>query len=297
MSKNLSSLMLWNLRSGYRRSVWLALLVDQLGEPPTPWHPVVWMGNYLAWARRRWHLGNLPEGASYWAAGMLASYGVTKMLPRHWLLEGFLLKPLFALQALFTAVNEVEKALLSDNLSEARQLLAWHLVSRDTAELTSSEVAGATIESLAENLSDSVVAPLFFYRLGGLPLAAAYRFGNTADAMWGYRTKEFEQAGKVAARADDLLNVVPSRLTAMCILLAAGGRGWRIWASNRHQTTSPNAGHPISAIAGALGICLDKRGVYVINEKGRAPVVADIAKARHLIRKSLVVLLLLNAKL
>ncbi|MDV6376512.1 adenosylcobinamide-phosphate synthase CbiB [Deinococcus arenicola] len=276
-------------------SVLLALALDLLGEPPVPLHPVVWMGNYLKAARGRWRAETPPdqlrEGAAWWALGAAASAGAGTLAqrlpsgwPGHWIVQGILLKPLLARRALFSAVGEVHTALARDDLPEARRLLSWHLVSRDTSELTASEVAGAAIESLAENLSDSVVAPLLCFRAGGLPLAALYRYANTADAMWGYRTPELEYPGKVAAHADDVLNLAPARLTALCTLLASGGRGVGVWARDRRNTSSPNAGHPMSAFAGALGVRLDKRGVYVLNAGGRVPQAADLPRALHLAR-------------
>ncbi|WP_237725083.1 CobD/CbiB family cobalamin biosynthesis protein [Deinococcus alpinitundrae] len=220
----------------------LALALDGLGEPPIPLHPVVWMGNYLKFARKRWWTDTPSEqrreGGTWWAlgAGTSAAAGaLARHLPGGWLTQGILLKPLLARHALFAAVREVHMALATDDLPEARRRLAWHLVSRETSELTASEVAGAAIESLAENLSDSVVAPLLWFRVGGLPGAALYRYANTADAMWGYRTPQLEHAGKLAAHADDVLNLAPARLTALCTLLAAGGRGVGVWARDRTQ--------------------------------------------------------------
>ena len=282
----------------------LALLLDTLGEPPARFHPVVWMGHYLKWARKNWR-GRAPgaqlaEGAAGWALGVgLAAGAGWAASGWPWWAQGALLKPLLARRALFGAVAEVAGALERDDLPEARRLLAWHLVSRDTSELSAAEVAGAAIESLAENLSDSVVAPLLAYRVGGLPLAAAYRLTNTADAMWGYRTAELEYAGKAAARADDLLNLAPARLTALCALAASGGRGQRVWARGRRNTASPNAGHPMSAFAGALGVRLDKRGVYVLNAAGRAPDAADVRRALRLAARAcaLAVLCLLRRRL
>ncbi|MFC3861637.1 adenosylcobinamide-phosphate synthase CbiB [Deinococcus antarcticus] len=275
-----------------RRALLLALALDALGEPPARVHPVVWMGHYLKWARKGWKAetptSQLLEGAAGWALGAGVAAGAGHAASRApWYVQGVLLKPLLARRALFAAVGEVGAALEKDDLPEARRLLAWHLVSRDTSELSAAEVAGAAIESLAENLSDSVVAPLLAYRVGGLPLAAAYRLTNTADAMWGYRVGELEYAGKTAARVDDLLNLAPARLTAACALIAAGGRGWRVWARDRHRTASPNAGHPMSAFAGALGVQLDKRGVYVLNAGGREPGAADLRRAARLAHRTL----------
>jgi adenosylcobinamide-phosphate synthase (EC 6.3.1.10) len=280
-----------------RRALLLALALDTLGEPPAYFHPVIYMGNYLRWAQTHWcgktAKQQFTQGAAGWAlgAGLAAGAGWTASgLP--WWVQGALLKPLLARKALFDAVAEVAGALEQGDVPEARRLLAWHLVSRDTSQLTAAEVAGAAIESLAENLSDSVVAPLLAYRAGGLPLAAAYRLTNTADAMWGYRTPELEDAGKAAAKADDLFNLAPARLTALCTLMVSGSQSWRVWVRDRRNPASPNAGHPMSAFAGALGVRLDKRGVYVLNAAGAAPGPEHLAPALALARRTLVLAVL-----
>ncbi|WP_221090946.1 CobD/CbiB family cobalamin biosynthesis protein [Deinococcus aquaedulcis] len=276
-----------------RRTLLLALALDTLGEPPTRWHPVVWMGTYLGFARRRWRpappAGQLVQGAASWALGAgLAAAGGHLAGRWPWPVQAAVLKPLLARRALFAAVGEVHAALQRGDLPEARRLLAWHLVSRDTSDLSASEVAGAAIESLAENLSDSVVAPLLAFRVGGLGLAATYRLTNTADALWGYRTPALEWPGKVAAHADDLLNLAPARLTALCALLAGGRRAsWPVWLRDRRATPSPNAGHPMSAFAGVLGLRLDKRGVYVLGAGGRPPTPDDLPPALALARRTL----------
>lgn len=276
----------------------LALALDALGEPPARLHPVVWMGNYLKWARQQWRGQTrslqLAEGVLTWTLGAVISAAAGQQAERlPWFVQGVILKPLLARQALFNAVREVHQALAYDDLSEARRLLSWHLVSRDTAELSAAEVAGAAIESLAENLSDSLIAPLLAYRLGGLRLAAFYRYANTADAMWGYRTSELEWAGKPAAHMDDLLNLAPARLTALCALVVSGQpQAWRIWWQDRYATTSPNAGYPMSAFAGALGIKLDKCGVYTLNAAGRLPYAADLPRAAQLAERTFALALL-----
>ncbi len=290
-------------RAAPRRTLLLALALDALGEPPNAAHPVVWMGTSLGAARRRWRAttpaGQLAEGLAGWGLGAGLAAGAGALATRlPWPAQAAVLKTLLARRALFGAVGEVHAALARDDLPEARRLLAWHLVSRDTSALSAGEVAGAAVESLAENLSDSVVAPLLAYRAGGLPLAAAYRLTNTADAMWGYHTPELEYAGKGAAHADDLLNLAPARLTAVCALLAAGGAGWRVWAHDRRATPSPNAGHPMSAFAGALGLRLDKRNadggwLYILNPAGRAATAADLPRALTLARRTLALAALL----
>ncbi|MFC1465520.1 MAG: adenosylcobinamide-phosphate synthase CbiB [Candidatus Brachytrichaceae bacterium NZ_4S206] len=262
-----------------------------LGEPPARVHPVVWMGSFLRYMRAR-----LPRtffaGASAWLLGTclfaggawLLQNAITNVLPPiiAQLAIAALLKPLFAWRALREAVLSISNA---PTLDEKRRLLSWHLVSRDTRDLSAGEVNGATIESLAENLSDSLVAPLFWFVVGGLPLAALYRFANTADAMWGYRTPELEWFGKWAARADDVLNFVPARLTALLLLAVAWPlqldvrSGWRVWQRDGQTTPSPNAGQPMSVAAGALRANLTKRGLYSLGGEFPLPDDANVAQA------------------
>jgi adenosylcobinamide-phosphate synthase len=133
---------------------------------------------------------------------------------------------------------------------------------------------------LAENLSDSVIAPLFWFALFGLPGAAVYRFANTADAMWGYRGR-WEWAGKFAARADDVLNWIPARMTAIALLLMGPNRmtlALRL-PGEAARTTSPNSGWPMGALALSLNVRLRKPQVYALNANGSAPAAADTATA------------------
>jgi adenosylcobinamide-phosphate synthase len=216
----------------------------------------------------------------------------TRRLPKPlaWLLEAAALKSAFSLRGLTNAAGEVQAALAHDDLPKARRLVAWHLVSRDTAALDASQVAAAAIESVAENASDGVVAPLFYYALGGLPLALAYRFVNTADAMLGYRDEAHEWLGKFPARLDDALNWLPARLTALLIFVTAGVAGedpaasWRIWRRDAHETASPNAGHPMSAMAGALGVVLEKPGHYRLGSGQRLPRGEDLGRAVKIVQ-------------
>lgn len=280
-----------------------ALLIDRwFGEPPARLHPVVWMGSYLRWMKRQRpqrDLAALASGTTLLFTGLILFVGITclltfllRLLP--WWLElftlAFLLKPTFSLTALVRAAQEVHVALERSNLTEARRLLGWHLVSRDTHALSESEVAGATVESLAENLTDSVVAPLLFFILFGLPGAVAYRFINTADAVLGYRTPELAWFGKPAARLDDLLNFIPARLTAflLCFGLAVlhfdTRAAWRTAKRDAARTPSPNAGWTMAAVAGGLNIRLDKREVYTLNAQGRLPTPDDIRTSWRLVQ-------------
>jgi adenosylcobinamide-phosphate synthase len=273
-------------------SIVLALLIDRwCGEPPARIHPVVWMGRYLRRAGR-----SLPDrgprmalflGTTYWLAGaalVAAVYGLagagSATLPP-WLdiaLTAVLLKPLFALRLLLREVGAVENS-LTHGVECGRARLA-HIVSRDTANLDSGEIRESSLESLAENLSDSVIAPLFWFALFGLPGAAVYRFANTADAMWGYRGR-WEWAGKFAARADDLLNLIPARLTAIGLLLLGSNRIALLLRlpAEAARTASPNSGWPMGALALSLNVRLRKPQVYALNAGGSAPSAADTATA------------------
>jgi adenosylcobinamide-phosphate synthase len=271
-------------------SVILALLIDRWwGEPPERLHPVVWMGQYLKRAGR-----GLPDrgprmafslGTVYWLAGAVlvaAGYGYAGVMIARlplWLdvlLTAALLKPLFALRMLLGEVAAVERA-LAQGIEPGRARLAL-IVSRDTAQLDSSEIRESALESLAENLSDSVIAPLFWFAIFGLPGAAVYRFANTADAMWGYRGR-WEWAGKFAARADDLLNLVPARITALGLLLAGPNRmaSLRRLPREAAHTASPNSGWPMGALALSLNVRLRKPQVYALNADGPAPSAEDTA--------------------
>jgi adenosylcobinamide-phosphate synthase len=174
--------------------------------------------------------------------------------------------------------------LRADDLAAARLAVGYHLVSRPTAELDARHVASATVESVAENLTDSLVAPALLFLAGGLGAAAAYRVVNTADAMIGYRRGPLEYFGKAAARLDDLLNLIPARLAGLSVVAGAAltgqsGRGALTCLRRaRGRTASPNAGWTMSAMAGALGVALEKPGAYRLGA-GELPVAADIARA------------------
>src|SRR5690606_8529653 len=192
-------------------------------------------------------------------------------------------------RSLLARAAEVASALEADDLPSARRLLAYHLVSRDTSTLDASEVAGATIESVAENLSDAVVASWCWYLLAGSAGVAAHRAINTLDGMWGYRTPRYEEFGWAAARGDDVANLVAARVTALALVLAAGSdapRALGAWRRDRGLTDSPNAGHPMAAMAGALGVTLRKRGQYALGEGGRDPEAADVRRAITLADRS-----------
>lgn len=263
-------------------SLLLALLLDALfGEPPARLHPVVLMGRYLAWAWPR--VQGFWGGAFYWALGAFLFTLPALLLdlllrPMAWgfLLLGPLLKPLFSLRMLLEEVWGVEASLGRD-LEEARARLS-RIVSRPTEDLSPEEVREAALESLAENLSDSLLAPLLYYALFGLAGATLYRYANTADAMWGYR--EHGKRGAFAARADDLLNLVPARITG---LLLCPPRLWSRLLVEAKKTPSPNAGFPMAALALRLGVRLRKRGAYALNGQAPSPTHESMPRALFLV--------------
>ncbi|HYF18617.1 MAG TPA: adenosylcobinamide-phosphate synthase CbiB [Ramlibacter sp.] len=289
----------------------LAFGLDRwFGEPPVRWHPVVWMGRYLGWAgsriapegsQRSGTAGSFAAGAVGWCAGAVlvgaAALLVNALLQLlHPVLAALVgaavLKPMFSWRLLHDEVAAVEQG-LSQSTGQGRERLQ-RLVSRDVTALDDAQVRESAIESLAENLNDSVVAPVFWFLLAGLPGAMLYRFANTADAMWGYRGlrggRDWTWAGKWAARADDVLSWLPARLTALLLAVAAGGLRVAQLAREAPATPSPNGGWPMGAMALALGVRLRKPGVYALNEAARAPTAEDTARALALAGRATVLL-------
>ena len=298
-------------------AVLVALLLDRLwGEPPVWLHPVVLMGKLLGGigkyiapsAERTRDCKSFVLGMIAWcalAALFFVFYALCQWLlpPAQWwwqgLVVGVLLKPLLSWRMLKDEVLAVE-AELQQSLPAGRERLSW-LVSRDTTQLDAATVRESAIETLAENLSDSVIAPLFWFALLGLPGAAVYRLANTADAMWGYlgwrgtgaQRRHWQWAGKWAARADDVLNWLPARITALWLAVVARGLSWSALRRDAAATPSPNGGWPMGAMAQALRVRLSKPGVYQLNPQGRAPQAADMQRAVELASKVVVVQVLL----
>lgn len=240
-----------------------AWLLDRwLGDPQWMPHPVVAFGKAIAFFERR-----LNRGEGRFLKGMLVScllvagvYGLTAWLLR----QAALFSPglLLALQVLLifyclagtTLVREVRMVFLAvdRSLEEGRRQVS-RIVGRDTSGLSAQEVRTAALETLAENLSDGVVAPLFWYLLLGVPGMLAYKMVNTLDSMIGYRNERYRRFGCFAARLDDVANFVPARLTAFLMVLASGRLsllGFVARYGNQHA--SPNSGYPESALAGIL---------------------------------------------
>lgn len=278
----------------------LAIAVDlTVGELPNRWHPVAWLGRGVLAAEHR-----LPRetGAQQWRSGLvlaavfaggagllgLGAQRALRCLPGILGIAGeaVLLKQSFAIRALFEHARAVERPLEEDDLVGARAA-AGYLVSRSTGDLTGKLVASAAIESLTENSSDSVVAPLLWYGALGLPGAFAYRAANTLDATVGYHSKG--RFGTPSARLDDALNFIPARVTG-ALLAAASTRPWSAASGmvcDASATASPNSGWPMAAAAHGLGVRLEKQGRHVLNPTGRLPGPNDIGRARLLVARGL----------
>ena len=271
-------------------AVALAWLVDaSFGEPSNAWHPVAWLGRVLGPIGRvasRWRaVAAFVAGAGLWLviAALLAwaTWCVQRAFVQvHPLLAvvvlALLLKPCFAWRMLRDEVRAVDRA-LAVSLDDGRRRVG-RLCSRDVTAMDADGIRETAIETLAENLNDSVVAPLFWFAVGGLPAAVVYRFANTADAMWGYRGR-YEWFGKWSARADDVLSWAPARLTAASLMLCGPRPFARGLAVESARTPSPNGGWPMGAMALALRVRLRKPGVYALNATAPSPTSADLESA------------------
>lgn len=255
------------------------LLDLALGDPVLPYwpHPVVVMGRAIARLEPvlRRHFPATPAGQR-WAGRVLAvllpggtlvfsglvCFGAAALHPA----LGFAVQTLWCWQAL--ALKDLAKeaknvcaVLQSGDLPAARRAVG-RIVGRDTAELSAAGVTKAAVETVAENFSDGVIAPLFYMLLGGAPLALTYKAVNTMDSMVGYKNAQYLHFGRAAARLDDAANYLPSRIAALFWILAAGLCGqdmrgaWRIWRRDRRRHASPNSAQCEAACAGALGVQL-----------------------------------------
>ncbi|OIP84956.1 MAG: cobalamin biosynthesis protein CobD [Rhodobacterales bacterium CG2_30_65_12] len=268
----------------------LALALDAgLGEPEALWqrapHPAVLMGRAVGWADRM-----LNHGAGRLVTGALSIAGLVALA---WVIGGLLASLGWAVELVAAAILLAHRSLvehvravadaLSLSIEDGRRAVA-QIVGRDTGEMDEPGVARAAIESAAENLSDGVIAPAFWFLLLGLPGMLAYKIVNTADSMIGYRTPAHEQFGKAAARLDDVLNWVPARITALLIHLTQYRRGdWGRIARDAPLHRSPNAGWPEAAMAVALGVALsgprsyqgERRDFPFVNDAGKHQIGAE----------------------
>jgi adenosylcobinamide-phosphate synthase len=254
-----------------------------IGDPPSRLHPVVWMGRVIEalkklnrGSRRRRRLLGVVAALTTIAVFSLPVFLIFKLLRdvnflAYVILGGVALKFTFAFRSLSDYTRPIAEALERDDVGGAKKYLPF-IVRRDSSKLDEELVVSAAVESIAESTVDGVTSPLFYYALLGIPGAYAFRVVNTLDSMVGYKTEEFKDFGWSSARLDTLLNFPTARLTALFISLAAwllglnARRGLRVALRDHSKTESLNAGWPMSAMAGVLGVKLVKLGSYELGD-------------------------------
>lgn len=285
------------------RAIGLALgfVSDRVFGDPRRWHPVAGFGRIASWLEQRWYADSRSRGAVH-CVSLVGAAALTGLVAER--TSGSKVK--IAVVALSTwsvlGGRSLEREALAvhgyldrDDLPGARQRLT-HLVGRDTSALDESEVSRAVIESLAENSSDAVVAPLVWGTVAGVPGLLAYRAANTLDAMVGHHNQRYENFGWASARLDDLMNLPGSRLAGLLTIVAVPSRGreaWQTWRRDASSHPSPNGGVVESTFAGALGIRLGGVNQYygsriehrAVMGAGRAARPADIVRAVVIARR------------
>ena len=262
----------------------LAFLMDcVIGDPRSKFHPVVLIGKLIAGLETWLYSPEDSDKRKFWrglflmllvlvicygaTAGIV--YGVRRLgLPYFsWGVEALLLSFTISPRNLAEAGREIQRYLAAGDIEEARFKVGW-IVGRDTDKLTVPEITRATVETIAENIVDGVISPLFFFFLGGVPLAVAYRAANTMDSMIGYKNEKYLFFGRAAARTDDAWNYIPARITGLLLVLAAWllkydwREAWRMMRRDAAKHPSPNGGFTEATVAGALGIRLGGLNYY-----------------------------------
>lgn len=266
------------------------MILDALfGEPKWLWsqvpHPAVLMGRLIGWIDKTYNGGPTPfrNGliAMICLAGGAILLGIALERIPGQVVEVLVIAILLAQKSLVDHVKAVAIG-LRQSLKEGKRAVAM-IVGRDTANMSTSDVARSAIESAAENVSDGVIAPIFWFLVAGLPGLLLYKITNTADSMIGYRTERHEQFGKAAARFDDLLNLIPARLTALIIWAVSPRRNMAGVRRDAPAHRSPNAGWPEAAMAYGLNIALSGPRSYdgeikqfpYVNAAGRVDLGSD----------------------
>jgi adenosylcobinamide-phosphate synthase len=265
----------WQLTAAY----FLDLLI---GDPSWWPHPVRWIGQWISWCESLFYDAEGPAvyqriaGFIFWLVVVVGVASTTLACVRLALylhptggavLIVWIAYAVLATRSLHNESRGVVRALASRDLPAARKRLSW-IVSRDTSRLDEREILRAVMETVSENISDGIVAPLLFLSLGGPVGAAAYKAVNTMDSMVGYLNDRYRHFGWFAARADDVVNYIPSRLTALLMVAGAAAlrldwrNAWRVTRRDARRMKSPNAGYPEAAAAGALNIQLGGANVY-----------------------------------
>jgi len=266
----------------------LAFFIDVVfGEFPDRFHPTVWIGKAIAYFKPKFKSANpriekmngvllcllvilivaVPVG--------LLLFGIRLFLG--WIpyivVSAILLETTFAVKCMRQYTVPIAEAIKNKDFDKARQRL-YYIVRRDPTKLSEQQIVSAAVESIAESTTDGITTPFFFFALFGVPGAFAFRVINTLDSMVGYKDEEHMNIGWFSAKLDTIANYIPARLTAIMMVAAAGLLGenwresWRILQRDKTKTNSVNAGWTMSAMAGALGVQLEKSGHYALGDKG-----------------------------
>jgi adenosylcobinamide-phosphate synthase len=257
----------------FKNPLLIGFLLDTLiGDPYKLPHPIRWFGNFIAFGEQRFNNGsNRKLKGALMAVVLIFSVWATLFFGLK-LIEPFEIATLIvssilvfyglANHTLIAEALKVERKLSNEGLEAGRKQLSF-IVGRDTSNLNENQIRTAVLETLAENLSDGVVAPLFFYALGGIPLMFAYKMVNTLDSMIGYKSDRYKDFGWFAARTDDWANLIPARLTALLMVLVTFSfRGAKFVFNYGRKHASPNSGYPESAMAGILNVRFGGSNVY-----------------------------------
>lgn len=258
----------------------IAITIDMLlGEVPNKIHPVIYMGkmisklkNYLPSTKISGLLITITTLFSFTILTIILLLIISYVNTiAYIIIAALIFSTTFSIKFLIESVQKIQKD-LTVNINKARKSMSY-LVSRDTSNLNESEITSAAIETLSENITDSIISPLFYMAIFsiftfGVPAAVFYRVSNTQDAMLGYKTKELKEVGYVPALLDDILNYIPARITGFYVVLASFilkydyKQSYHIMREDALKTPSPNSGYSMAATAGALNITLTKKGVY-----------------------------------
>lgn len=273
-----------------------AVLLDRLLGEARRFHPLVGFGALAGWLEKRLNRRSIAGGALAWLLAIGPWVALAAALRPHapFAVDVALLYFALGAQSLCEHAAAIARPLAAGDLTEARRRVGW-IVSRDTTALDAAGVARAGVESVLENGNDAAFGALFWFALLGGPGALLFRLANTLDAMWGYRTERLNLFGRVAARADDLLNWPAARLTALTYALLGRTRtALACWRTQAPAWDSPNAGPVMAAGAGSLGVALGGAAIYHGQREerpplgaGAPPTAADLGRAAGLVRRGL----------
>lgn len=285
-----------------------AVLIDVLfGELPSKIHPVVLIGKFISYLIKSLNNHNTKfTGFIITLLTLLIPLIIVYLILDlskfnyyiYLLVAAIILSTTFAIKSLITSVKKIEED-LNEDIEKARISVSY-LVSRETSNLEESDIISAAIETLTENLTDSVTAPLIYTFIFGILGAVFYRIVNTLDAMMGYKTPKYINTGWFPAKLDDVLNYVPARITGYLIVISAWilrmdwKNSYKIMVNEARKTPSPNSGYTMAAAAGALGIQLEKKGFYQLGEQINPLKIETISKTILLTKITVLIFLIIS---